>query len=222
MKKAVLLMLPYAGGKAYNLISLANEIAGVEVKILEWPGRGARMHEPLLSDMELIAADLLKQAIPVVAQYHHFAVYGHSMGATAAYMLTHKIAALLQRYPLHLFVSGAAGPATRKKTDWHTLPRVQFWERVKSLGGCPDEIFEALGNFNYAAITPLPLPITVFRGSDDQQDLPACETWQQETTCPLTLIEMDGDHFFIFQNGPAIGRRITETLRYALRNEYAW
>jgi medium-chain acyl-[acyl-carrier-protein] hydrolase len=238
MKNTILLMLPYAGGKAWNLMALAAEITGIDTKILEWPGRGTRIHEPLLTDMEVIAADLLNQAYPLLKQYHHFAVYGHSMGTTAGYMLIHKIAALSGRYPLHFFVSGSGGPVTRKKSDWHSLPKETFWEKVKTLGGCPDEVleypelldfaepilradFEALGNFKYTPMDPMPLPITAFRGTGDEQDLAAFEAWQKETTLPLTLIELEGDHFFIFQNGPAIGSYISNVIKDALQKKYA-
>jgi medium-chain acyl-[acyl-carrier-protein] hydrolase len=237
-KDIVLFMLPYAGGTAYNLMPLAAEIKDIDIRLLEWPGRGNRIREPLLTDIEVIVSDLFNHVFPFLQQYRDFAVYGHSMGTTVGYLLIQKIFEQTGRYPLHFFVSGSGGPVTREKRNWHTLPGAEFWEKVKTLGGCPAEMFEnpelvdfaepilradfeALGRFEYKVTEPMAFPITAFRGTKDEQGIAAFKTWQRETTYPLKLVELEGDHFFIFQHGPAIGDFINNTLQNSLQPLYA-
>lgn len=229
-------MLPYAGGTAYNLMPLATQIRDIDIHVLEWPGRGSRIKEPLLTDIEIITSDLLDRVSPLLKQYRHYAVYGHSMGTTTGYMLIQRISEQTGRYPLHFFVSGSGGPVTREKRNWHILPSSEFWEKVRALGGCPDEMFEsselldftepilradfeALERFEYKATVPMPCPITAFRGTHDEQGIAAFKTWQKETTYPLKLVEMEGGHFFIFQHRSAIAGHITNTLQQFLHAE---
>lgn len=225
-----LIMLPYAGGSAYNMRPLANQITELDVFILEWPGRGNRIVEPLLTDITKINEDLLHQALPIIERYAHFVVYGHSMGTILGYTLVKQLFAKTGRYPLHFFVSGSGGPALRERINWHDLPEDEFWANIKSLGGCPEEVFEnpdlmhfaspilradfkTLDGFEYEEVEPLPVPITAIRGLDDEQDAEAFRAWQGETSFPLTYIELTGNHFFIFQQDSAIAEIIQETLK---------
>lgn len=223
-------MLPYAGGSAYNLMPLAAQISGMDVHILEWPGRGNRIMEPLFTDIEAIHADLLPRALAIIAQYPAFAVYGHSMGTILGYRLIQQIFAKTGHYPVHFFVSGSGGPSLREEINWHNLPEEEFWANVKELGGCPEEMFdspdllqfispilradfEALDGFQYQDNAPLPVPITAIRGIDDEQDTASFYAWQKETAYPLELIELQGNHFFIFQQGSVVAEIINDTLK---------
>ncbi|WP_217602958.1 thioesterase II family protein [Chitinophaga sp. GbtcB8] len=219
----------FAGGSKYSyrqFISLAAD--NLRFIPIELPGRGARVRETLLTDMEMMADDLLDQIrnrldVP-------YAIYGHSMGALLAYMVTVRIIRMGLNKPLHLFVSGCEGPSAARSTKGiSALPREEFIRKVEAMGGFPDDLlrqpeiinffepilrsdFQSVETYNYEPTTKLDLPITVMIGDDEQVKYKeACE-WRQETTHDIEIKIFPGKHFFIFEHTQEIINNISSSL----------
>lgn len=70
----------------------------IDVRPVEWPGRGARMDEPLATDPHVLAAKLAGELGGQLDR--PYALFGHSLGAVIAFELAHgllSIAARLRR-----------------------------------------------------------------------------------------------------------------------------
>jgi surfactin synthase thioesterase subunit len=97
----------------------------------------------------------------------------------------------------------------------HTLPPAEFWTRVRSFGGFPDEladqpdyreIFEpalradytALAGFRYRDGPPLDVPIVAVVGRADS-GMPASDAraWSAQTAAGFRLETVDGDHWLL-------------------------
>jgi len=81
-----LLCLPYSGASAMVYSRWRRKLpAWLQVRPVELPGRGARMAEPLQTDLQALARQLAgEQRLATAAPY---ALLGHSLGALLAFEL---------------------------------------------------------------------------------------------------------------------------------------
>lgn len=211
-----LFCLPFAGGGRYSYDCFAKALDGrMNMVAIDLPGRGNRHREPLLSDIPAMVLDVYEQLKNRLHQ--PYVLYGHSMGTLIGYLLTHHIQAMHQRLPNQLIVTGRSAPSVMIDRDpWHALDLPTFINRLRSLGGCPEEVFqeESLLHFfepilraDFKAVEtyrydpparPLNVPITVITGDQEPYNHEHLEAWQRETTYPLDLYQLPGKHFFIF------------------------
>lgn len=221
--KVSLFCLPYAGGHAAVFAELGPHLRGARLRGVDLPGHGRRVSERPLASLEAMADDVLAQIGPELDA--PFAFYGHSLGATLAFLMTRRLCRAA-RPPLALFVSGRQAPSVPDSPMRHRLPGPEFLRMIESLGGCPPEVlrnrelmeffepvlradFQAAETWPYAEAPPFSVPITVLRGASDGVDEPRARLWQRETTFPLELISMTGGHFFIVNHWPEIGEIIS-------------
>jgi len=212
---------PFAGGNAYSYRGLGESLGRVVVTTFELPGRGRRFREPSLHDLDAMVEDLYRQVRPGLRRPYAF--YGHSLGASLAYLLTRRTIAEGDLPPRYLFVSGQKGPAVGKDETRHLLPKEAFRDMLIDLGGCPPEIlaepelfdlFEpvlradiaALATRRYEAADPLDVPIQVMTGRGDDVSEQDAMQWQRETTREIRLAQFPGGHFFIHQHWSEIRR----------------
>ena len=235
-KQIRLICLPYAGGSRYSFREFQKRFPSfIELIAVEYPGRGARFSEPLLSDVNELVDDIFLQVRKVV-EGGHYAVYGHSMGGLVGWLLARKIAAAAMQAPLHLFISGTAGPASKtghgKKR--HLLPRAEFLEEIRMLAGSPDEVMKDTDLVNYyepilrsdfkacecyrhdPSTAPLQLPFTVITGTEEELTEDEIRLWEQETTGKINFIRLQGNHFFIMEQCVAMTEIIKQPLLSAL------
>ncbi len=219
---------PFAGGNANSYKDLASHLPkSIDFHPLEPPGRGHRFGEPLLTALPAMVDDLF----PKLDLTKPYLFFGHSMGATLAYLLTRRIAEKKGPLPKQLFVSGRQAPQcapVRGKVK-HRMPHDEFVRMLSDLGGCPPRLlqdrelleliepvlradFKAVETFVYAPFsTPLDCPVTVLRGDcDDELTCEDVRPWQNETRYPLRMKLFTGNHFFIFNHWPAIASLIAE------------
>lgn len=225
-----LFCLPFAGGNSYSYRPLITYLTDfVRVVPIELPGRGQRLDEPLVADLEKMAAEVLTK-IPTELLQQPYAFYGHSMGAWLSYLITVRIYQAHLPMPQHLLVSGRRAPSIEVTTPpKHRLPKPDFFKTLKELGGCPpavlanDELmdffepilrndFEAIETYQYQPVPPLNVPITVLLGRKDNVNYAQAMAWQRETTYPLTIHWFTGGHFFIFDHLPALKRLFSQIL----------
>lgn len=232
MPATTLYCLPYAGGNAYSYRALESHLApGCRIAGVELPGRGRRTQEPLSFSMEALAGDVFAQLRPHLER-GRYALFGHSMGAALAYLCLHRIKAAGLPYPEAVFLSGKRAPSFVERKARHLLPRDEFVDVLRDLGGCPPELlqekelldyFEPILRADFQAVEtweplkqpPLPVPLVVFRGLDDEVSRDEALAWKQETSAGFQLHEFDGDHFFIQRHWPKIARLIETGLGLA-------
>ncbi len=228
-----LFCFPFAGGSSTSYLGLQKEFNSATVVTLELPGRGRRFGDSLLTDMHAMVDDLFGQLASQLTR--PYALYGHSMGASLAYLLTKRILDDRLPPPAHLFVSGRGGPSVPRHEDRHRLPRIEFLNMLKELGGSPPELladdelmelfepvlradFCAVASYRHKETAPFDVPILVLHGKQDR-DVTKEEAlqWQRETTQEIDFVEFPGDHFFIFQFWPKIRQLFEERLKFPPR-----
>lgn len=226
-----LFCLPFAGGNKYSYrIYEKNATSWIRFIPLEYPGRGERIREVLLTDMEQVVDDIYEQLMRRMDD-NVYAIYGHSMGAFVALLLTRKITDAGQRLPVHLFLTGTTGPVAyvKDRKQRHQLSKDAFLQDIIDLEGCPEEVlqhpellnyfepilradFQVAETYNYETHAALDIPFTVITGTDEKITDEDISTWQQETTHTVDFRKMPGNHFFILNNSEKIISLITNKL----------
>ena len=130
-----LFCFPFAGGNVCSYRGLGQSLGRVVVTTFELPGRGRRFREPSLHDLDAMVEDLYRQVRPGLRKPYAF--YGHSLGASLAYLLTRRTITEGDLPPRYLFVSGQKGPAVRIDETRHLLPKEAFRDMLIKLGGSP-------------------------------------------------------------------------------------
>ena len=222
--------LPFAGGNKYSYRDYKEKApSSINFISLEYPGRGARIKEPLISDTGKLVEDLYNNIISKVDK--DYAIYGHSLGALISYLLTRRLVNKGHRAPIHLFVSGTTGPSSNSRSEKkrHLLPKKEFIQELKDLKGMPDEIlnndelleyyepilrsdFKASENYIYQSCEPLNIPITVITGNEEDMEEEDIKLWQKETKHIIDFKRFPGNHFFIYNYAKEIVQIITNKL----------
>lgn len=219
MKASInLFCLPFAGGNKYSYQKYIEKAPSfLNIIPLEYPGRGARMKEALVSEAELLVEDLYNVVRKLVDQ-GDYAIYGHSMGGLIGYLLSRKLIENNHRPPLHLFVTGTSGPSSpsRSAKNRHLLPKEEFLQELRNLDGIPDEIlqnedllsyiepilradFKACETYKCNEYTPINIPFTVITGTDEEIETADIQLWQKECEQEVDFRQIPGKHFFIFK-----------------------
>ncbi len=224
--KPQLFLLHFAGGNCYSFKFLKQYLEHTfEFIPLELPGRGRRIGEEMIKEIDLAVNDYLNQ-IRQKRNRQPFIIYGHSMGA----MLGLKVAAKLEKLgdiPLSLIVSGNAGPGTGERKDRHQLPEPDFKAELHKLGGIAPEIlndtelfnffspvlradFEVIekGRGEFSLDLVLNIPIVALMG-DEESTAKDIDNWKRFSTKKVITSILPGNHFFIHTQVQKISNVIT-------------
>ena len=225
MNKLQVFLLHFAGGNAYSLQFLKPYFRDdVEVHLLELPGRGRRISEPLIMQKYKAVNDYVQQ-IKQLRNQLPYVVYGHSMGATLGLEV---VAAMeqLNDHPLSLIVSGNAGPGTGAVKNRYLMDKVAFKNELRYLGGIQEEVLEHEELFAFfepimradfevlEADTNWKNPIPVIQTSivaimgDQEETIEAIDNWKKYTKSQFNSQIVSGNHFFIHQNPQVITQSI--------------
>src|ERR1700742_3540602 len=94
-KKTLLLAFPFAGGNSYSYNFLKKLLTGTNICLerLEYPGRGKRAKDALVTKMDKLIADLLVQYQEIVGEVKpdKIVFYGHSIGSVIGLAVIHAI-----------------------------------------------------------------------------------------------------------------------------------
>ena len=223
-KKINLYCLPFAGGNKYSYREFVEKAPSfLNIITLEYPGRGAKIKEPLLSDINALADNLYKQ-ISNEIDGNNYGLYGHSMGGLMSYLLTLKILENNKQAPSHLFITGTSSPSApsrQQEKKRYLLDKKEFIKEIKELDGMPEEIlqneellyyfepilradFKLSENYIHQDHAPLNIPIMVITGTGEDLEPEDIQSWQKETTCKADFKKLPGKHFFIFKHTQTI------------------
>jgi surfactin synthase thioesterase subunit len=209
--------VPYSGGSSFAYQRLVPYVPkNWKMTTLAFPGRGQRIREPLIYDLENLVQDSWQQLKDFSKE--PYILFGHSLGATLAWLLVHKAMEEKSTLPVHLFLSGTDGPSNPPRLPYrYLLPKEDFKVKLKTYGGIPDEIlndemafaffepilradFRAVETWKYTRKALLNIPATVITGTEEGIPEPNIRLWQKEFTSQIAFEKVDGNHFFLFEN----------------------
>lgn len=212
--KIRLFCLPYAGGSASTYISWAKSFDhGVELVLIQPPGRASRMNEPPHRKMAALVDEIIQKAGFITSR--PYLIFGHSLGSRVAYEMVCRMAIAGLPLPECLIASGSRAPHTQKeRKNIYNLPQDQFILELKKLNGTPNEVlanpellelvtpllradFE-IADTHTAEPIIIKSPIHVFGGQDDDDvSLDQLKAWKELAGGEFNLETIPGDHFFI-------------------------
>lgn len=213
-----LFCLPYAGSSAVIYERWKKRLSGhAAVVPLELAGRGVRTKEPFYEGMADAAADVLER-LKEHMDGMPYGLFGHSMGGMIMYEVCHLIHEQGLQPPSLLFFSGRPAPEVpRKESPIHQLPDDEFAQRILDMGATSAELFEhkqlmeifmpilradfrLVETYVYKDRGPLPWPLTIIAGLEEQWTEADLEAWTRHTTAPCGIVRMEGGHFYLQEN----------------------
>lgn len=235
-EKIKLFCFPFSGGSAYSFNPYLDFVPEMmEFISLDYPGRGKRMSEPLLYNIDALVEDMFNS---IKDQLNNsYAFYGHSMGTLIAFLLAKKIAQTHFPMPVHLFMTGGAAPSIPESKIRSSLPKDEFIEELKTIGGSPESMlnndqvidffepilradFKCIETYKYSFTGKLKIPISVLIGDKEDIRMEQAQAWDKETLLPVEVKVMPGDHFFIYQHSKKIMDFIKKTLLTPVKSRH--
>lgn len=194
--RARLVCFPHAGGGAGSYVSwapLASE--GVEVWAARYPGREDRLAEPCATTMDELTAPVALACGGLGDR--PLALFGHSMGASAAYEVALRLHARYAASPVALFVSGREAPGNEKPRPVRADdPDDRLISSVLALGGTHEDIFR------YKALRELVLPIIRADYRILEAHAARSQVSPQKLNCPIAAYYGTGD---VLVDGDSVG-----------------
>lgn len=219
---------PYAGGSSTSYLPWLDKFgSSVELVLVQMPGRGIRFTSKLHNSMDELMDELLVSIIPMTSVPYVF--FGHSFGGKVAYELCCKLRLYHQPLPKHFFASGSAAPHLpydRKRI--HDLPEKAFLQEIKHLNGTPQEVLNnkdlweivlpilrsdfKLSESHVAKKVPMPFPISVLNGEDDNIESSRLKAWEELTISQFQIWQLPGDHFFLNQHTDSVIKKVSSVI----------
>jgi surfactin synthase thioesterase subunit len=229
-----LLCFHHAGGNANAFLPWKAHLSpDIELCAVQLPGRGARMAEPPVRDFDTLVDAL----VDVIRHHvrHPFAFFGHSMGGLIAFEVARRCQRLGLPMPQHVFVSASSAPSDRgAPMRLHELDDERLIEALRAYDGTSPEAlaheeltdmmlravradFALLAQYRYEPERPpLPVPITVLAGRQDEiVPHESLDRWQECTQLPCRRHEFDGGHFYLHSETEAVVAVVNGTLSVA-------
>lgn len=213
----------YAGGGASAFSGWTNYLPKtVEHIAIQLPGRESRIRDPLITNLDVLVQEICCALEPYLDT--PFLFFGHSLGSLISFEVARKLRenAALGANLQSLIVSGCAAPQLRVcDSSTHNLPDDRFIEKIRTLNGTPQEIFDnkeildlvlpmlradfsIADHYQYRSASPFAIPIHVFHGEEDDINQEKLQGWKEQTTSRFSLTTFSGDHFFIHSQRLAI------------------
>ncbi|MCH9697808.1 MAG: alpha/beta fold hydrolase [Gammaproteobacteria bacterium] len=222
-----LFAIPFAGGSEHCYRDLEKHFTAIRMTVQALPGRGKLISQPCITAIDEMVDYLFQELRERFNQ--PYALFGHSMGAFIACMLSRKIHHEGLPMPRALMLSGRKAPSIKEHEIKHTMPSAQFRTMLQELGGVPDAVwqdedimtlfepilradFELLETYQYHQQQALDVPFYLFLGEDDEISAEQAQAWQKETSQPLTITYFKGGHFYFQKDAGLLAEMISEKL----------
>lgn len=224
---ARLVCFAHAGGSASYFFPVSAALApGIDVLVVQYPGRQDRRGEALIDDIHVLADRIVDALASWTDRPMMF--FGHSMGAVLAYETTRR----LDRNgtaPKALFVSGRRSPTTFRSESVHRRDDAGLLSEVRRLSGTESQLladeeivqmvlpalrndYRAIETYEYRAGPPVSCPIVALIGDvDPRVDADEARDWQRHTAARFDLRVFPGGHFYLNANQGAIVDLLTES-----------
>lgn len=232
MTPITLFCFPCAGASATSYLRWRRQVPPwLRIEPVEYPGRGLRMNASPLRSVDALVTDLCHGPLAKISG--PFAFLGHSLGALLAYECTYFMRYRRRALPHCLFAVCSPSPSTRDpgpyRRDWtdEALTR-----ELKIMNGTATEVFDhpellrtALDQLatdfalcadfkNDAQRSPLPIPIHVIGGLQDDITAHSLEAWGNHTSVSGDITWVEGGHFFLRQDPSALLALVQSTLAF--------
>ncbi|NOJ72890.1 thioesterase [Paenibacillus alvei] len=228
-----LFCIPFSGGSAEVYRKWSKSLhSDIQLFPVELPGRGKRIFEPLLDDIDTIVKDITATIAGNVASNDDYAIYGHSLGSLLAFETYYKLIENGVHKPQHIFFSGRNAPQNKhSRTSIHRLPDEQFLHAVMNYGGNTHEIIEnqelldlflpiLRADFKISETychqektDKIACDITIINGRNDHSaSMYDMSEWSYYAGRAATFHTVDGGHFFITENYEPVVDIIKQTL----------
>ncbi|GAA1959035.1 thioesterase II family protein [Amycolatopsis minnesotensis] len=209
-----LVCFPHAGGAASFYGSWGGLApADVEVHAVQYPGREDRIGEAVPTGMEELVRGVTEEVHALSDR--SLVLFGHSMGAIAAYETARALSAVHGVRPRRLVVSGRHVPGEAAGGDVHRRDDAGLVAEVRRVGGAGAEVLAATPElwpvflpairgdyrieetYRHRPGTPLDIGVTAIVGAEDAEATPdEADRWCEYTSGPFTRHVVQGDHFF--------------------------
>ncbi len=230
---------PYSGGSAQAFLPFAEKLPlHVAVYAYEMPGRGRRFQDSLAESLNF----LVNEAVDGLLSFQdncRFVFFGHSLGGIISFETARELRRRKMPLPMHLYVSAKRAPhIPLTEPPVSKLPHDEFVEKLKVLGGTPDEIlanqeilelmvpilqndFKMFETYVYQQEPPLECPITAFGGLQDKFVTPDdIQKWSEHTERLFTRHVFNGRHFFIQSHFDEVIDIILKTLTMQMQGPW--
>ncbi|GAB1510052.1 thioesterase II family protein [Actinophytocola sp. KF-1] len=205
-----LVCFPHAGGSASAYRSWPALLpADVEVLAVQYPGRQDRGHEPCPADLHELADAVTAALDPFLDR--PLALFGHSMGASAA----HEVALRMGNPLVHgLFVSARLPPRHHRPRDPHQDDDALLAD-VRALDPAGAAVlddpdlralllppiradYRIADTYRPSADPVVDVPVVAYVGDRDPCVRPwQMQAWSEITNAGFDVVEFPGDHFYL-------------------------
>jgi surfactin synthase thioesterase subunit len=213
-----LFCFPYAVGGASAYRTWQRDFPSeIQICPIQLPGRETRMRERCIDTMKPLVEQIADELEPCFQGTFNF--FGYSMGGTIAFELCLELRRRKLQLPSHLFLSSCRAPHRPRCLETiHHLPRERFLNELRKYQGTSERFFQdqdlqelflpilradfkLMETYTYQEEPPLPIPISVFRGDqDDMVSHEEQEAWKIHTSERFAYACFPGDHFYIKQS----------------------
>ncbi len=137
-----LFCFPHAGSGAVQFRFWANLLGpAIDVVAIQPPGREMRSHEPPVTALEPMIAELVPRITAAITGPYAF--FGHSMGARLAYEVARELIRAGRSGPRKLLVSGHGAPGSgRPKVSISTMADDDLIAYLRRTGETPRELLD--------------------------------------------------------------------------------
>ena len=224
-----LVCFPHAGGSASYYFPVSRALTPhVEVLAVQYPGRQERCRDRAAECIHEMADQIAEAIRPWLDR--PTALFGHSMGATLAFEVVHRLERDAGFDALHLFVSGRRAPSRVRSENLHELRDDAIVAELRRHNATDDRLladrdvlrmilpvlradYRAIETYRERPGTRVGCPMTVLVGDADPLVTPdEAEAWRTHSTGPTTVRYFPGGHFYLNERADEVLATVTDAL----------
>ncbi len=187
----------------------------IELNIAELPGRGHRIKEKPVEDMQLLIRDLTTQ-IEKNTNGKPFAFFGHSMGGAIGFEVMKELRRRGSTLPILNITSSTPAlfsydreSVSNNITEEELIMRFPHLAKEKitdeeirqSYVGIMRSDLKLLDSYHYTHEDPFHIPIVSLRGEDDPGvSIEQVKAWKNETSTQHRVVERPGGHRYVVED----------------------